>query len=360
MTDEFDEEDGDTYEAPPCERPAMKVPQRNMEENVYLERAAAPSPSRQGPPSRPSKTAPGKSKKPELQDKSEDTYIDPNAKTPPQVNRKEKPGKKVPPRPVSVPQADEDVYLDPNEGQDDNDDLYLEPDAGDVSQERQRVCPSIPSKIPLIPPSPGPRGLTIPMMKPPVPRDKSTKDFSSDGTKGRRTSFPGKVPPPMPAAKPALPTSLKEHKPSPSSLRVPRDGPGVKQMGLKLSLQSGPEDARLQDKDWFAGNCDRKAAEAVLHGVGKDGTFLVRLSSAQGARQPYTLVVLYMQKVYNIPIRYLEESRSYALGKEGKRTEEVFGSLSDIITHHASNPILLIDSKSQAKHTTYLSHPARP
>uniref|UniRef100_W5LVY8 SH2 domain-containing protein n=1 Tax=Lepisosteus oculatus TaxID=7918 RepID=W5LVY8_LEPOC len=304
-----DEEDGDTYEAPPCERPAMKVPQRNMEENVYLERAAAPSPSRQGPPSRPSKTVPGKT-------------------TAPQVNRKEKPGKKVPPRPVSVPQADEDVYLDPNEGQDDNDDLYLEPDA---------VCPSIPSKIPLIPPSPGPRGLTIPMMKPPVPRDKcaiANPHIHNPlaGTEGRRTSFPGKVPPPMPAAKPPLPTSLKEHKPSPSSLRVPRDGPGVKQMGLKLFLQSGPE----------------------------DGTFLVRLSSAQGARQPYTLVVLYMQKVYNIPIRYLEESRSYALGKEGKRTEEVFGSLSDIITHHASNPILLIDSKSQAKHTTYLSHPARP
>lgn len=31
-----DEEDGDTYEAPPCERPTIKVQPRQVEENVYL------------------------------------------------------------------------------------------------------------------------------------------------------------------------------------------------------------------------------------------------------------------------------------------------------------------------------------
>lgn len=30
-----DDEDGDMYEAPPCER-TVKVPQRQVEENVYL------------------------------------------------------------------------------------------------------------------------------------------------------------------------------------------------------------------------------------------------------------------------------------------------------------------------------------
>lgn len=29
------------YEAPPCERPAVKVPQRQVEENVYLGNNAA-------------------------------------------------------------------------------------------------------------------------------------------------------------------------------------------------------------------------------------------------------------------------------------------------------------------------------
>lgn len=55
----------------------------------------------------------------------------------------------------------------------------------------------------------------------------------------------------------------------------------------------------------------------------QDGAFLIRHSSAQSTRQPYTLAVLYQQKVYNIPIRFLEETHGYALGKEGKKNEEV-------------------------------------
>lgn len=31
-----DDEEGDMYEAPPCERPAVKVPQRQVQQNVYL------------------------------------------------------------------------------------------------------------------------------------------------------------------------------------------------------------------------------------------------------------------------------------------------------------------------------------
>lgn len=55
----------------------------------------------------------------------------------------------------------------------------------------------------------------------------------------------------------------------------------------------------------------------------QDGAFLIRHSSNLSPRQPYTLAVLYQQKVYNIPIRFLEEMQGYALGKEGKKTEEV-------------------------------------
>ncbi|CDQ62745.1 unnamed protein product [Oncorhynchus mykiss] len=116
----------------------------------------------------------------------------------------------------------------------------------------------------------------------------------------------------------------------------------------------------LQEKEWFAGNCNRKTAEDLLMQINKDGAFLIRHSSAQNARQPYTLAVLYRQKVYNIPIRFLEETRGYALGKEGKKNEEFFSSLQEIISHHKNNQLLLIDSKSQAKHTTYLTHPAHP
>lgn len=147
----------------------------------------------------------------------------------------------------------------------------------------------------------------------------------------------------------------------------------------------------------------------------QDGAFLIRHSSAQNSRQPYTLAVLYQEKVYNIPIRFLEETQGYALGKEGKKSEEVraneaasgegserdrkemekkkrkrtglqegmqlrknsrlficsphsisfslpqmFTTLDEMISHHRNNQLLLIDSKSQAKHTAYLTHPARP
>uniref|UniRef100_A0A3B4ZUU9 SH2 domain-containing protein n=1 Tax=Stegastes partitus TaxID=144197 RepID=A0A3B4ZUU9_9TELE len=92
----------------------------------------------------------------------------------------------------------------------------------------------------------------------------------------------------------------------------------------------------------------------------KDGAFLIRHSSAQSARQPFTLAVLYQQKVYNIPIRFLEDTQGYALGKEGKKNEEIFTSLDEMISHHKNNQLLLIDSKSQAKHTAHLTHPVRP
>uniref|UniRef100_A0A672JAX5 B-cell linker protein-like n=1 Tax=Salarias fasciatus TaxID=181472 RepID=A0A672JAX5_SALFA len=119
-----------------------------------------------------------------------------------------------------------------------------------------------------------------------------------------------------------------------------------------MTKQSGYE-----NREWFAGNCSRKTAEDLLEKVNKDGAFLIRHSSAQSVRQPYTLAVLYQQKVYNVPIRFLEDAQGYALGKEGKKSEEIFPSLDEMVSHHEINQLLLIDSKSQAKHTAHLIHP---
>ncbi|KAG7221414.1 hypothetical protein INR49_017290 [Caranx melampygus] len=226
--DEFDDEEGDMYEAPPCERPAVKVPPRQVEENVYLA---------------------------------------------PEIDRTEKPGrnKMMPPPPVRSPPAsvpapntEEDVYLDPNEEQEDNDDN----DNDDL------LCPS------------------------------------------------------------------------------PTWADAANEADASIS--------HTHSKEWFAGDCNRKTAEDLLERVNKDGAFLIRHSSTQTSRQPYTLVVFYQQKVYNIPIRFLEETQGYALGKEGKKNEEIFTSLDEIISHHRNNQLLLIDSKSHAKHTTYLTKAARP
>ncbi|XP_022621001.1 B-cell linker protein-like isoform X1 [Seriola dumerili] len=358
--DEFDDEEGDMYEAPPCERPAMKVPQRQVEENVYLERTSSPAvPQRQAaPPPRA-----GKALKP-LQRANVFSY-EANTRKPPEIDRTEKPGrnKMMPPPPVrSVPapvpvsNTEEDVYLDPNEEQEDNDDLYLEPTAACAPAPRGPMRPMPPSPKTALVPSP------IPMMKPPVPRAKSNSFLPSlnevktaPSVEARRATFPTKLPPPTPSVKPPLPANLKEAKPSPPNHPMAGTKPVASFGGMRATKQSGNE-----SKEWFAGDCNRKTAEDLLQRVNKDGAFLIRHSSAQNSRQPFTLAVLYQQKVYNIPIRFLEETQGYALGKEGKKNEEIFTSLDEMISHHRNNQLLLIDSKSQAKHTAYLTKPARP
>ncbi|XP_059193489.1 B-cell linker protein isoform X2 [Centropristis striata] len=355
--DEFDDEDGDMYEVPPCERPAVKVPQRQVEENVYLERTPNPTPPQRlaaPPPPRSAKLS-----------KPQQRADDPKTKKPPEIDRNEKPGRKqkMPPPPVrSAPapapaaNTEEDVYLDPNEEQDDNDDLYLEPTAACSPEPRGQKWVPPPQKTAILP-SP------IPMMKPPVPRAQSEMKLvgmtqnsfvpSLNDLKrvDARPAFNIKPPPPTPV-KPPLPANLKEAKPIPP---MPDTKPVAPSVVMRATKQSGNE-----DKKWFAGDCNRKAAEDLLMRVNKDGAFLIRHSSAQSARQPYTLAVLYQQKVYNIPIRFLGETLGYALGKEGKKNEEIFSTLDEMISHHMNNQLLLIDSKSQAKHTAYLTHPARP
>ncbi|XP_050974040.1 B-cell linker protein [Labeo rohita] len=361
---EFDEEDGDTYEAPPCERPTIKVQPRQVEENVYLgypDRTPNPViPKRQAaPPPRPAKIPPiAKSMKPEPPHDPEEFYIDPNDSKPPEVIRKDKPGKKPPPkrppmRPPPTPQQDEEVYLDPNEGQDD--DTYLEPVA------EPPPAPRSLARMPLPPKTVG-RDPPPPIMKPPVPRAKSSSVLVGDTVNKvlppevKRATFSGQLPPPALNSKPIPPIILpKEPKPSP-----PPPPPSLDSTAHSFGAKPVAQGAGLQDKEWFAGVCERKTAEETVFRINKDGTFLVRYSSSQNDRQPYTLVVLYRQNVYNIPVRFLEDSHQYALGKEGKKTEELFSSLQEMISHHMKNPILLIDRKSQAKHSTHLSHPVRP
>ncbi|XP_049591769.1 B-cell linker protein isoform X4 [Syngnathus scovelli] len=116
------------------------------------------------------------------------------------------------------------------------------------------------------------------------------------------------------------------------------------------------KDAEVKEKPWFAGDCDRKTAEKLLFRANKDGAFMVRKSSRQDANQPYTLVVYYKGRVYNIPIRFTHTRQQYALGME-KQGEEYFRSVSHIIENHQKIPLVLIDSKSNSKDTAKLRFP---
>ncbi|CAN9513022.1 unnamed protein product [Ophioblennius macclurei] len=331
--EEFDDEDGDMYEAPPCQ-PDTTIPQRQVEENPYLERMSEP-------------THPPRFSKPPPQQRNEFSF-EPNTKKPPKIDRNEKPGrKKVPPVPLPV-SVEEDVYLDPNEEEENNDDVYLEP------REACNPPPPGPKRMPL-PPNAAVLPAPKPMMKPPVPRAKSNLELkAAPSVEGRRATLPRKHPPPI-SAKPSLSANQRDVKlgnPNPPSADTK---PVVIPNSMRMTKQSGHE-----NKEWFAGDCNRKTAEELLEKVKKDGAFLIRNSSAHSARQPYTLAVLYQQKVYNVPIRFLEDTQCYALGKEGKQSEEIFASLDEMVAHHRNNQLLLIDSKSQAKHKAHLTHPVRP
>ncbi|XP_059910379.1 SH2 domain-containing protein 6 isoform X1 [Gadus macrocephalus] len=304
-----------------------------------------------GPPPRPIKLTPsGKVLPPR---REAEVFHDPSISNPPEVDRQEKPGKsrpsalnKFPPPPFArpplpgpAPDTEEDVYVDPNEEQGDSDGVYLKP------------TPALPL------PSPAPMRLPPTMvappgglMKPPVPR--TTNNSLTTSVTEMKPAPDGKRPmlalPPQKDSKPRIPSP-------PTVDQIPGVFPKASSTGMKSTKATGNE-----DNEWFTAVSTRKYAEDLLLRINKDGAFLIRPSSSQDPRQPYTLAVLYREKVYNIPIRFVVEMQGYALGKVGKDFEDTFPSLQDIIAHHKKNQLVLIDSMSQAMHKTYLVHPARP
>ncbi|CAL8307057.1 unnamed protein product [Arctogadus glacialis] len=94
--------------------------------------------------------------------------------------------------------------------------------------------------------------------------------------------------------------------------------------------------------EWYSGACDRAEAEHALHLVNKDGAFLVRDCSKGTHNSPFVLAVYHEKKVYNIKIRFFEHKNKYALGT-GKRENDMFDTVEDIIKFHSTFPIVLIN-----------------
>ncbi|CAJ1058965.1 cytokine-dependent hematopoietic cell linker [Xyrichtys novacula] len=105
-----------------------------------------------------------------------------------------------------------------------------------------------------------------------------------------------------------------------------------------------PQQTYCQE-DWYIGPCNRADAEHALHLVNKDGAFLVRDCSINTDSQPLVLAVYYGKKVYNVKIRYMENSSKYVLGT-GQRQNDMFDSVADIIKFHSIFPITLISGRS--------------
>ncbi|XP_029028571.1 lymphocyte cytosolic protein 2a isoform X2 [Betta splendens] len=117
---------------------------------------------------------------------------------------------------------------------------------------------------------------------------------------------------------------------------------------------------QTQDLDpvWYVGKVTRGQAEGCLRRVQKDGVYLVRDSTRQLENQPFTLMVFYQDKVYNIQIR--QQKQQFLLGT-GLKAQEYFPSVGEIIAHYSSSPLLLIDAKNRSsnqQNQCVLSEPA--
>ncbi|XP_017552160.2 B-cell linker protein isoform X2 [Pygocentrus nattereri] len=191
----------------------------------------------------------------------------------------------------------------------------------------------------------------VKLQKPPVfPKAGiSTRDHeASSASMARDPPNPGATPTPgFYRAKMSLPREIPHQKP-PAAERgsLSREDSGTRQQ---------EEEASVYKRPWYASDCDRKKAEDALIRSAKDGSYLVRKSSGVDALQPYTLVVFYNGRVYNIPVRYIPTTKQYALGKH-KNGEERFSTVSDIIENHQKNALVLVDTQSNTKDSTKLRH----
>ncbi|XP_069812913.1 lymphocyte cytosolic protein 2 [Dendropsophus ebraccatus] len=105
-----------------------------------------------------------------------------------------------------------------------------------------------------------------------------------------------------------------------------------------------PGSEAIYSEQWYLGSISRRDAEKALRSVNMDGTFLVRNCSQSTLTQPYVLMVLYKNKVYNVRIRYDQNNQVYLLGSGG---HETFDSVTEIIDFFRKNPLLLIDGKDR-------------
>ncbi|XP_062958837.1 B-cell linker protein isoform X2 [Cynocephalus volans] len=341
------EENGDdSYEPPPAEQETRTVhPALPLARGEYADNRSSQRPS---PPF--SKTLPCKPSWPAVKAKLAATLPAPTSLQKPQV----------PPKPKDLAE-DEADYVVPVE---ENDENYIHPtESSSLPSETGRNSGAWESKSPSSPaaPSPLPRAgkkPAAPLKTTPVASQQNASSVCEEkpipaerhrGSSHRQESVQS----------PVFPPAQKQIHQKPVPLpRFPEGGsPTVNGPLPTFSSNStiSEQEADLHCKPWYVGACDRKSAEEALQRSNKDGSFLIRKSSGHDSKQPYTLVVSFNKRVYNIPVRFIEATKQYALGRK-KNGEEYFGSVAEIIRNHQHNPLVLIDSQNNTKYSTRLKY----
>ncbi|XP_069001340.1 B-cell linker protein isoform X1 [Embiotoca jacksoni] len=391
-----DPRDDDSYEPPPTHRVFTTTPSFPRGEYLDSCRNRPSRPPRK--PTRPDKPSKQLPPEPTLLGSDEEDYINPDA-------------------------ADEDNYVEPEENPPANPmmrtsnrtgrerpmlpshlterppspDFYEVPDkeASSSTPSASRLCPIPTTQSHSLTPKPSPRlnarRSPIPVQEPTGDDEYEICDPEDSSTDTPAEGPPPRLPRPLPKEKsPKPPLGLRpdlkprefESRTLPAVHANPKPPPKAFTLDLKrpkiplpqftspkpaergsVSAENGSTDpdqlAGVYKKRWYATACDRRTADEALFRSNKDGAFMVRKSSGQDVHQPYTLVVFYKCRVYNIPIRFIPSTQQYALGRE-KRGEEYFSSVSHIIENHQKNPLVLIDTQSNSKDATKLCYPVKP
>ncbi|XP_045896926.1 lymphocyte cytosolic protein 2a [Micropterus dolomieu] len=239
---------------------------------------------------------------------------------------------------------------------------------GGHSRRPQSDVPDPPtwSKPPVLPPSGRSNSVAT---RPPPSRSDGRRETHDDAPKHNTFPLQNKGLPPrpgLPGPSSRQTESLPPNVPSAGSLPHKLQTAIAEQRGSfvgsdRQSFRPPPSSAAsTQDLDprWYVGRVTRGQAEGCLKRVYKDGAYLVRDSTRQQPNQPFTLMVFYQDKVYNIQIR--QQNQEFLLGT-GLKVQESFSSVSGIISHYSQSPLLLIDAKNRSssqQNQCLLSDPA--
>ncbi|NXG90344.1 CLNK protein, partial [Stercorarius parasiticus] len=126
--------------------------------------------------------------------------------------------------------------------------------------------------------------------------------------------------------------SSVKRSPSPTPYTARKDQSKHSLVKREMQSLTQPTAKDLNKYEWYIGEYDRHEAEKALLQENTDETFLVRDCSKKSNAEPYVLVVYYGRRVYNIKVRFLEESQQYALGT-GLRGEDVSKIPSNVIVY---------------------------
>uniref|UniRef100_A0A1A8RH65 Lymphocyte cytosolic protein 2 (SH2 domain containing leukocyte protein of 76kDa) n=1 Tax=Nothobranchius rachovii TaxID=451742 RepID=A0A1A8RH65_9TELE len=161
--------------------------------------------------------------------------------------------------------------------------------------------------------------------------------------------------PPRPEIPGVHPYQADSYRPEHSSASLP---PTLPSGFERLTHPAAATSTVDLDSRWYVGKVTRGQAEDCLKQVHKDGAYLVRDSTKQQSNQPFTLMVFYQDKVFNIQIR--QQNQQFQLGT-GLKAQECFPSVCDIISHYSQSPLVLIDAKNRSsshQNQCLLSDPA--